>query len=322
MSLVVERPEEPRQALARAHRIQYLWIGITLITVTLMALVMGNSQAMRTAWMEDMLSLLPPIAFLIGARIAQREATRRYPFGYHRSLGIAHLVSGVALLAVGCFLVYEGVSGLVNAERPPIGIVSIFGRPVWLGWLMITVSLASCVAPVILGRIKTKLAEQLEDKVLLADADMNRADWLTGVATSAGVMGIGLGWWWADAVAALIISVTIVKDGWDNVKNAISDLIDTRATTVDNSEPHPLIAEVNAAIREDHLVTGVQTRARDQGNVLHVESFVQIGGDTVPVAWLDALHERIRAMDWRVHDVVITITTKPHPSADPALPDN
>lgn len=67
---------------------------------------------------------------------------------------------------------------------------------------MIAVALASCVAPVILGRIKRRLAEQLHDKVLRADADMNRADWLTGLATAAGVVGIGMGWWWADAAAA------------------------------------------------------------------------------------------------------------------------
>ena len=44
-----------------------------------------------------------------------------------------------------------------------------------------------------MGRIKLRYAEQLSDKVLRADADMNKADWLTGLATAVGVLGIGLG---------------------------------------------------------------------------------------------------------------------------------
>ena len=64
-----------------------------------------------------------------------------------------------------------------------------------------------------MGRIKLRYAEQLSDKVLRADADMNKADWLTGLATAVGVLGIGLGFWWADAVAALVVSISISKDG-------------------------------------------------------------------------------------------------------------
>ncbi|MCI2264673.1 cation diffusion facilitator family transporter [Sediminivirga luteola] len=313
-----ELPAEQREALARARRIQYLWLGILLVTVLAMAAVMGNSQAMKTAWAEDLLSFLPPLAFLIGARVATRTPTSAFPFGFHRAVGVGHLVSGVALAGVGLMLIYDGASSLIMQERPPIGAVSVFGHPVWLGWLMIAVALASCVAPVILGRMKRRLAEQLHDKVLRADADMNRADWMTGAATAAGVAGIGVGWWWADAAAALLISVSITKDGWENVRDAIRDLTDARATTVDNSRPHPIIAQLNAAILQDPKVVAVQTRARDEGHVLHAEVFIQVSEPVVEVAWLEELRRRSVQMDWRVQDLVIAVTAEPHPDADDA----
>ena len=61
-----------------------------------------------------------------------------------------------------------------------------------------------------LGRAKMKLAQKLHDKVLYADADMNKADWMTAVAAMVGVAGIGIGLWWADSVAALVISASIL----------------------------------------------------------------------------------------------------------------
>lgn len=150
-----------------------------------------------------------------------------------------------------------------------------------------------------MGRIKLRYAEQLSDKVLRADADMNKADWLTGLATAVGVLGIGLGFWWADAVAALVVSISISKDGWDNTANAIRDLMDTRPTTFDNSEVDPVIAKVNAAVMDDPRVVGVQTRARDEGHVLHLEVFVQVDRLVVEVAWLEELERRCNEVDWR-----------------------
>ena len=89
---------------------------------------------------------------------------------------------------------------------------------------MVAVMALSCVGPVILGRMKTAPAAALHDKVLFADSDMNRADWKTGIATIVGVLGIGVGLWWADAVAALVVSVSILRDGWANVRGAIEGL--------------------------------------------------------------------------------------------------
>ncbi len=311
-----ELPQVQKQALRTARRLQWIWLGILSLTVVAMAAVMGNSQAMKTAWIEDMLSFLPPLAFLIGARLATRTPNERFPFGYHRAVGVGHLVSGVALAGVGLLLTADGGSSLMLGERPPIGVVSVFGTPVWLGWLMMLVALASCIAPVILGRIKRRLAEQLHDKVLRADADMNRADWLTGLATAAGVAGIGFGWWWADAAAALVISVSITKDGWENIRDAIRDLTDARATTVDNSAPHPLIARINSRLLEDPRVVSAQTRARDEGHVLHVESFVQVAGSEVEVCWLNELRRSCAELDWRIQDLVLTVTAEPHQEAD------
>ncbi len=51
----------------------------------------------------------------------------------------------------------------------------------------------SAVPPVVLRRMKAPLAKSVHEKVLHADAAMNKADWMTGPAAIAGVLGVGFG---------------------------------------------------------------------------------------------------------------------------------
>ena len=169
-------PPEQQAAMRRAVWLEGITIAVMLATIAAVYAASGQSQAMKVAWIEDTLSLLPPIAFLVAARIAHRAPSSRFPYGLHRAVGIGHLVAGVALLTMGLFLVVDSGSGLLTGERPPLGVVEIGGQVIWVGWLMVAVMALSCVGPVILGRMKAAPAAALHDKVLFADADMNRAD--------------------------------------------------------------------------------------------------------------------------------------------------
>ena len=67
-----ELPPELQQTLRKARRLEWLTIAYLLSAVVLLGLVLGNSQAMKTAWAEDLLSLIPPIAFLVALRLNVR----------------------------------------------------------------------------------------------------------------------------------------------------------------------------------------------------------------------------------------------------------
>jgi cation diffusion facilitator family transporter len=301
-----ELPKEKAETLRQAIFIQWLTIAFLAGAITLVGLVTGNSQAMKVAWAEDLLSLAPPIAFLIAVRVIRKPLTAKHPYGYHRSVGVAHLVTGVALFTMGSFLIFDSATGLFTAEHPSIGSVQMLGQTFWLGWLMMVAMVLTGVPPVLLGHMKVKLARELHDKVLYANAKMNKADWMTALGSLVGVAGIGIGWWWADAVAALFISASILSDGVINIRSSILDLTDLRATTYDNKKPHPVIQEVEDYLQGLDWVGEAGVRARDEGHVFHVECFVVPNAGREPS--LDELDEARRAcadLDWRLHDVVI-----------------
>jgi len=299
-------PPEQQRAIRGAVRWEIFTIVYTSITITVIALVVGESQAMRTAWIEDMLSLIPQFAFLTALLFVRRRPTRKHPYGLHRAMGIGHLVAGVALLAVGLNLAFEAVLGLLSGEHPTIGTVQLFGQTIWLGWLMVTVMAVVIIGPVFFyGPAKSKLAPVLHNKLLYADADMAKADWQTTVASIVGVLGVGVGVWWLDGAAALFISLGIIGDGFRNTRAAIVDLMDQRARTYDSKHPHPLAADIVRYLRSRPWVAQAAVRMRDQGQVFHVEAFVLPHRRTVSIADLTAAAEGVADLDWKMQDVVV-----------------
>lgn len=292
--------------IRKAKRLEWITIAAVALTVVLVGLVAGQSQAMRAAWFEDILAFLPPVAFLIALRFIRRDPDARFPYGQHRAIGVGHLVAATALLMMGGMLIFNSTMALVNGERPPIGITVAFGHDIWAGWLMIAAMTVTGIAPVILGRIKLRLAEQLHDKLLRADADMLKADWSTALATIIGVLGIGVGLWWMDSVAAILVSLSILYDGVTNLRAAVRDLMDARATRFDNSAEHPLIDATEARAHTLPWVADAGARVRDQGHVFHVELFVTPHAGREPsLVQLSDLQAEIEGLDWKIGDVVI-----------------
>jgi cation diffusion facilitator family transporter len=299
-------PEQQERALREAIRLEWWTIAFLVTGVVAVFLTMGASQAMKAAWVEDLLSFVPPFAFLVAVRMSRRPPSPEHPYGYHRSVGVGHVVAATALVTMGTFLLWDSAMGLLAGEHPPIGVMVVLGHPIWAGWLMIAAMAYTIAPPVILGRLKMRLAEQLHDRVLYADADMNKADWMTAAGAIVGVLGIGVGLWWADAVAAIFISGSILHDGVRNLRGAVRALMDGRARTYDDDEPHPLIGQLDEGIAELPWVAEVGCRVRDMGHVFHVEAFVVPRGPHGPsLAQLAEARELATGLDWKVQDLVV-----------------
>ncbi|HYP23708.1 MAG TPA: cation transporter, partial [Actinomycetota bacterium] len=133
----------------------------------------------------------------------------------------------------------------------------------------------------------------------------NKADWLTGMAAATGVLGIAFGRWWADAVAAAVISADILHDGVSNVRNAVADLMDTSPSKVDGSGRDPLPARVANEVAKLPWVERARVRFREEGHVYYGEVFVVPAGGQVDAARLDEATEMVRRLDWRIYDVVV-----------------
>ena len=304
-------PPAQQQALRDAERLCWwtlLWMSLVS---ALMFLVMGGSQAMKTALVEDLLSLVPPIAFLVASRFRRKGVDEEYITGRERAFDINFLISSVALAGVGLALVYDGLHTLLTATRPVVGTVEVAGHVVWQGWLMMAVLLASAVPPVILGRRKLALSKKLSLKPLHTDADMGKADWMTAAAGIVGVAGIGFGLWWADAVAALVIAGSILHDGATNLRGAVRDLHDARPQKLERDEPDPLPDRLCAEIAALPWMDGCAVRLHEEG--LHLSGIILLHNRNLTAAQVEEVRAIAQALDWRLDRIDVSITTPDEP---------
>jgi divalent metal cation (Fe/Co/Zn/Cd) transporter len=182
----------------------------------------------------------------------------------------------------------------------------VFYRTFWLGWLMIAALLYSSIPSAILGHYKKPLAYSMHDKILFVDAKMNRADWLSASAAIVGVLGIGWGYWWADSVAAAVVSLDIVHDGCQNLKQAVFDLMNEKPKAVDHSKDDPLPEELTGYLNRLPWVKNAEVRVREEGHVFFGEAFVEVHRefDDLPDKVEAAIHGCID-LDWRLHDMML-----------------
>jgi cation diffusion facilitator family transporter len=306
-----EFPPDRRGFLRRAVRLEAITIAYLLSVLALFGTIYGGSQVIKAELVEVGLSLTAPIAFLVAQPFRERSPSVQFPYGYHRVISIAFLVASVGLVALGAFLFIDSGLSLIQGHRPTIGSIEVFGQVIWRGWLFLPILVWSIVPAIFLGRAKMEPARRLHDKVLFADADMNRADWKTGLTAILGVLGIALGFWWADATAALLISLNILTDGGKNLRACIFDLMDRVPHRVDDSAVEALPARIATELKKLDWVRDARVRLREAGHVFLGEAFVEPVDHQDLMPRLADARERLLRLDWRLHEVVIQLEAGP-----------
>lgn len=252
--------------LRRAKRLAWWTIAWMTSITAVMFLAMGGSQAMKTAFIEDVLSIIPSVVLLVSLHLERRPASRHFNYGLDRAHSLAFLIAAVALTGVGATLLVEAAMTLAMREHPTIPSVFLFGQQVWLGWLMIAALVYSVIPPFILGHMKLPIAKRTHDMVLHTDAKMQKADWMTGFAGIAGILGIGFGLWWADALAAGLIALSILDDGFTALRTSATELIDGVPRDLGSARIAPDAASLCEALQARW--PGADVRLRESGRYI------------------------------------------------------
>jgi divalent metal cation (Fe/Co/Zn/Cd) transporter len=124
-----------------------------------------------------------------------------------RAERLALRVAGVAFLAIAAYLAVQSVRALASAKHAD---TSAFG---------VAESLASVVVLPVLGVAKYRVALRLRSRALRADGMLTLfGATLALVALAALLAERALGWWWGDAVGALVIAAAVAAEGVRNLR--------------------------------------------------------------------------------------------------------
>ncbi len=119
----------------------------------------------------------------------------------------AERIVGIAFLLLAAYVGFEAVRALINHDAPdasPVGIA---------------LTAVSIVVMLWLARAKRQTGEALGSRAMLADAQQTYACWYLSVVALAGLaLNAVFGLWWADPVAALGITVLLVREGLEALR--------------------------------------------------------------------------------------------------------
>ena len=122
-----------------------------------------------------------------------------------RRAEIEHLalrIIGGSMLLLAGYVAIESIEALLLGESPKRTFVGI------------ALAVISLVVMPWLAREKRAVATALKSQALKAQAQQSTiCAWLAGIVLGGFVVDVALGWWWADAVAALLMTPLIAREG-------------------------------------------------------------------------------------------------------------
>lgn len=151
----------------------------------------------------------------------------------------------------------------------------------------------------------------LHDKALHSDAMMNKADWMSGLAAVLGIIGVGLGYWWTDAVAGIITTLDITHDGWKNLRAVTADLLDRKPRLVDDCGWDPLPEALERALAQLPWVRHACVRLRENGHVFFGEADLVPIDEAEPLRRIREARALAHKLDWRLKDLSIQLIERP-----------
>lgn len=296
-------------AFGRMRRLGWIALAYQIGATALLGSLVGGSQAMKTELLENLLGAVPIIGLLIAHRMESKGQDVHRPFGYHRAATIIFVAAAFTLAGMGAYLLFDSASVLWRHEHPEIKNIVLFGQTVWMGWLMMGAMAITGIAPVILGRFQAPLAILLHDKPLHACAEMNRANALTNGAGVLGLLMVANGLWWGDAIAALLISFDILRDGWINISRSLSDVMDRTPVDLETNRQCPSVAQVHRAVKALPFVADYRVLMREHGRFFFAEVFICPNAQMPDV--LEAtrqVREALLPLDWRLQHIAVEFT--------------
>jgi divalent metal cation (Fe/Co/Zn/Cd) transporter len=114
---------------------------------------------------------------------------------------------GVCFLVLAAYVLYDSVSLLIERKAPEESVVGI------------TLAVLSLLIMPILARAKRSIAKTIDSQALVADAKQTElCTYLSAILLIGLLLNALFGWWWADPLAALVMSPIIIREGLNSLR--------------------------------------------------------------------------------------------------------
>lgn len=242
-------------------------VNAVLIVLKFIAGIFGKSSALIADAVHSLSDFITDVIVLVFVKIAGKPRDKGHDYGHGKFetfatmiIGLLLSLAGVGLLANGIDLVIKSCNGH-TLERPTM--------------LALVIAVVSILSKEWLYRFTAAKGREVNSQAVVANAWHHRSDAISSAGTLVGVAGamfLGDSWRILDPVAAIVVSLFIIKSGYDIMKPSVNELLESSLPEAQETEIRQLVLGVPGIISVHNL------RTRRIGNGIAVDMHAKMDG--------------------------------------------
>lgn len=301
----------PLAAGDSAHAAKVTLIGalydLVLGVLKIITGILGHSAALVADGIHSLSDLATDAVVLLSIRLGGRAADRNHPFGHRRIETLGTVLLGLILLAVALSLFWHNTVTLWLGQPSPTP-----------AWPVLLVAALSWFIKEGLYWYTINAARAMNSDLLSANAWHSRSDAFSSIVVLIGAGGAMLGFWWLDAVAALLVAVLISAISLQLLKRSLAELIDTAI-------PEPQQQGYRQHILKTQGILAVnELRSRTSGGKVLLELKLEVAPrlSASEAHWLgNQVKHQLQCQFSEIGDILVHINSPATttPTAEPAL---
>ena len=243
-------------------------VNVVLLVFKFVAGFLGGSAAMIADAVHSLSDFITDVIVLLFVKLSAKPEDSDHDYGHGKYETLATSLIGLALMFVGVMIMHNGVCSIASA---------IMGNPLpQPGMIALAAALVSIALKEWAYRFTVKVGRKCESQAVIANAWHHRSDALSSIGTAVGIGGaILLGEKWAvlDPIAAVVVSVFIIRTAWQLTKQSAGELLE-------QSLPADMEREIVDIVAREPMTNEVHDlRTRRIGSHIAIEMHLRMPGD-------------------------------------------
>ncbi|MDE6717559.1 MAG: cation diffusion facilitator family transporter [Muribaculaceae bacterium] len=263
-------------------------VNAVLIVLKFIAGFVGRSSAMVADAVHSLSDFISDVIVLLFVKIAGKPKDKGHDYGHGKFETLATVIIGILLIIAGIGLMVNGIKTVIGSLHG-----ESLERPTMLALIVAVVSIASKEG---LYHYTVKSGKKLNSQAVIANAWHHRSDAISSLGTLIGIAGamfLGEKWRILDPIAAIVVSIFILKSGYDIVKPCIGELLEASLPEDKEKEIENLVMSVPGI----EYIHNLRTRRIGSGIAVDLHAKMD-GGMTLTEA-----HEKATAAENKIKRV-------------------
>lgn len=225
----------------------------------------GRSQALMVDAVHSFSDFVTDAIILVSFRVSRKPEDQSHHFGHGKFETLSSLAISVSLVFVGLGLGYSGVIRVIEVWNGDIQMAPTY--------LALTMSIVAIVSKEWLFRYTLKKGKQISNSAVIANAYEHRSDAFSAIATTIGIAGaiiLGGKWVILDSLAAVVVSIFILKFSLVLSYDSIMELTEASLSDDENKRILELGQSVNG-VNNPHSL-----RSRKVGHYIVLNFHIEV----------------------------------------------